>query len=1377
MSSGNAVLNSVEITFEENDYQNSQYSRVPSGVTVFTGSSVKRMFPVARQSVSMLSGSTGTRTTNQVTIPCGDSVTKMISVSMDMPENVCVVLSQIKINGSVLALEELSRVDSNGGTTSSVESGLSRSDALDLLSHCIGFTSVYEMLTSDDRLSDTLSYLLPLVSLLDKQTNIVVQSIVMPLATSSPEVATTVLDKLLESTPHAGLGPFTAAFSSQLCSIRDSSLQARLNTLHKFTMGQMQTHGEELKKGSSRSFATPFLVALASSLQDCKDIVEPLDVSNEQLQIVMQAAANAPVDSPLQVSVTKLGCALIQTSDGLFARALDMVIGMLGISADSDEQFVIAGDIDEAAKMLPVLGIFSSTSAQCVQQLLDSGLLDSVQGALSKVVTDNEESKGGKNVLRYRDELTIVSILQFLKFACQDKAIKVWVGENMFETLFLLSDVYSKLNEDILFGAMDVFTSASNQCEANQNMIAELLYKQLSNKTDTSGSQDSKDMSNWSQFSLNLLSMEETVSVCLHNHARSANDRQKIQESLAMMMLEEAEVEESAAKVVPILWDDEGVPSTLTVDTDDNSIVAGSGSNMTWRTVISDMGWDCGVHEFEFEIVKSTNGYMMLGACASNQSKTQYPGSSSSFQGWSMYVSNGYVYHNGSSKLIHTSGRIRNGDILRCELDLDAETISFAVNEGDMVLSHSDVRVPDGELIHISASLYETNDQVTMQHTWSSTSGSSARVGGKRKKKDKVSPLEFVDLPKDTKSAACFQRARDVFTVGVTTKLYNLIPKIDPNLDNPLIPAEERKSVFFQLENDLTASRSSGGKGKGNDVESKIFNHKKTTAGEMMRVCTKEVGETALSNGIVDLSYTVLPATEAHVMESKFYKDGEYKMDVIMPVFGHFAKLGGLKDLITVMTLSITDVHAHEYGEWLRQLKAQLHVPRYAQAFINNKECRDLLFKVMREFNGIKDPEDQEEESGSSSSGSGSGKGKGKKGKGKKGQKPKKKNKKNETDPSELLEQTLFDLFRESAAHRNDDPEWFFEVRQKAIEQGVLAEMLNKLSRATTTQHRESGVLGLDDVVKLEQEKKEKEREEARAKAKNKKEYWAKGTGYGTSQDSSYDMKWSQDEYAKKQKKEADTISKILEGLLNIIAVDDDEDDVGEEASDLLVSKLPDVLFDIMEKSCLLDVMESYLRNDSVMDMAKFISLYQAILNLAAAFAAHEVTLPLLGALEHGTPLSDLVDKQKATAVIMLKNMEKAKKINDGSSKDKKKDKKDKKDQKDKKVKKERIEKKRSRKELEKDQQSDDEGTEENNEDSEQPKKEKKKRKLRRGKKGKKHLDDGVIARKEAHSEKKTTSENQEQEKTIATGKQAVSLLLQEQSVLESKIGGGSGWD
>lgn len=148
---------------------------------------------------------------------------------------------------------------------------------------------------------------------------------------------------------------------------------------------------------------------------------------------------------------------------------------------------------------------------------------------------------------------------------------------------------------------------------------------------------------------------------------------------------------------------------------------------------------------------------------------------------------------------------------------------------------------------------------------------------------------------------------------------------------------------------------------------------------------------------------------------------------------------------------------------------------------------------------------------------------------------------------------------------------------------------------------------------KILQEKEQKKRQEAH----NANTYWAKGTGYGHS---NYGKNaWDVQAYLAYQREKDCQTQEVLSGILDCINCP---------------ALSPHDMSDLAD-SCLVPVLESYLRNDSLLDLCKHLPLYQAILSVVKALAKHEHLRFLLASLPYqSSSLRDLLAKLYTTAAV-----------------------------------------------------------------------------------------------------------------------------------------------
>ncbi|XP_058461839.1 baculoviral IAP repeat-containing protein 6 isoform X2 [Malaya genurostris] len=127
--------------------------------------------------------------------------------------------------------------------------------------------------------------------------------------------------------------------------------------------------------------------------------------------------------------------------------------------------------------------------------------------------------------------------------------------------------------------------------------------------------------------------------------------------------------------------------------------------------------------------------------------------------------------------------------------------------------------------------------------------------------------------------------------------------------------------------------------------------------------------------------------------------------------------------------------------------------------------------------------------------------------------------------------------------------------------------------------------------------------------------YWAKGTGFGTG---STQQSWNVEQALLRQKSEEEHVTVLLQVLSSYINPGDkiplnlDSDELSYRECSETLPELPPIFLDLLQQSCLIPALSSYLRNDSVLDITRHIPLYRAILQLLRAISLSNQLLSLL---------------------------------------------------------------------------------------------------------------------------------------------------------------------
>nr|XP_047903700.1 baculoviral IAP repeat-containing protein 6 isoform X6 [Anser cygnoides] len=152
--------------------------------------------------------------------------------------------------------------------------------------------------------------------------------------------------------------------------------------------------------------------------------------------------------------------------------------------------------------------------------------------------------------------------------------------------------------------------------------------------------------------------------------------------------------------------------------------------------------------------------------------------------------------------------------------------------------------------------------------------------------------------------------------------------------------------------------------------------------------------------------------------------------------------------------------------------------------------------------------------------------------------------------------------------------------------------------------------------------------------------YWAKGTGFGTGSTASG---WDVEQALTKQRLEEEHVTCLLQVLASYInpagSTSNGETQSSHEGRGQNSSALPSVLLELLSQSCLIPAMSSYLRNDSVLDMARHVPLYRALLELLRAIASCTSMVPLLLPLsgENSEEEEEQLESQASVGTLLAK--------------------------------------------------------------------------------------------------------------------------------------------
>ncbi|XP_064535866.1 baculoviral IAP repeat-containing protein 6 isoform X5 [Drosophila montana] len=165
--------------------------------------------------------------------------------------------------------------------------------------------------------------------------------------------------------------------------------------------------------------------------------------------------------------------------------------------------------------------------------------------------------------------------------------------------------------------------------------------------------------------------------------------------------------------------------------------------------------------------------------------------------------------------------------------------------------------------------------------------------------------------------------------------------------------------------------------------------------------------------------------------------------------------------------------------------------------------------------------------------------------------------------------------------------------------------------------------------------------------------YWAKGTGFGTG---STTQSWNVEQALLRQKSEEEHVTVLLLVLSSYINPGDcipsdmrGEDILAYHDVRDVTGDLPPIFQTLLQQSCLIPALSSYLRNDSVLDITRHIPLYRAILKLLRALSLSKNLVSLLQPNVSGEctpPIAELLKNMKTCVDTYAKRLKVNKKSN-----------------------------------------------------------------------------------------------------------------------------------
>lgn len=163
------------------------------------------------------------------------------------------------------------------------------------------------------------------------------------------------------------------------------------------------------------------------------------------------------------------------------------------------------------------------------------------------------------------------------------------------------------------------------------------------------------------------------------------------------------------------------------------------------------------------------------------------------------------------------------------------------------------------------------------------------------------------------------------------------------------------------------------------------------------------------------------------------------------------------------------------------------------------------------------------------------------------------------------------------------------------------------------------------DAIKTEREEKAAEKKKANS---GSTQYWAKGTGYGTNSDEKTDFNLTA--YVRETVLTGKKVTQLLEVAAFMLSFE-------APAENASLPEYQTSINQMILDSPIRPVMEQYLRNDSLLEMARCLDLYKALFKITQLMSAHEFFLPILCPDDSSSNVYTLMEHLQRVAALVQK--------------------------------------------------------------------------------------------------------------------------------------------
>ena len=422
-------------------------------------------------------------------------ITQCVRLTFERPQGTdSMTLGAIALLGTFNLFEEITTKET------SAKGRNPSTNALNVLEHAFHYDTVR---TFYGEHKGTTKLALQLLTMSTEETKSQVQTIALHLARHRPGLVSTLFSHFAKT----GIPSTSSRFVGRLCAVTDDQTAERVMTLSTMVFS-------ELEKGASST--SDRLMSLMNALSEALFVMlaahrmVALKITEAQVVALGEATLKSFGSSLTQEACIRLLSCLIQAEPSRY----DILQAKFGPKTVAD---VTGTDETNIGNALTMLGLLAPLTQPSADTLLKSPIMKLLLSDISEAKVSGSSAQSDSNLTR---------AVNFIRSVSHHPIIKEWVGSSILEDfLDILSE--RKFGATIQFAIQNALRTACNLSQANQDAVATYLMKVF--KAASSSSSGVSDA--MLQLLEDMLNINDKVMLCLHSKNETAEELQLCESS------------------------------------------------------------------------------------------------------------------------------------------------------------------------------------------------------------------------------------------------------------------------------------------------------------------------------------------------------------------------------------------------------------------------------------------------------------------------------------------------------------------------------------------------------------------------------------------------------------------------------------------------------------------------------------------------------------------------------------------------------------------------------------------------------------------------------------------------------------------------------